>query len=681
MSAKKKIQVNSKRALCLILVALLFVFAAFFVAGISARFIDNDSADKSANIAKWAVVLKDGDGPLSQTFSIDFTAKNNPHVAPNKFAPSSELQATLVLDLTGTDVAADYNVTVDTRVFGNKIQSGDIALTVFDNGSPIVLGRETCVPLSGEKVHAFTFVLSWKADGDDRSDADFAFNNLSVSLPVSVRVRQHLEDDEDGTADDRKISSAISYKETSASKPRAVGAEILAEQDILSDNPESGFYSTSFIKLTESGTAASRAATSVKSNTSSMLNLKVDLSEFSGNMNASGEDKELTAAAVNALNNTLESIKQNDNTVILRFVYDNSATGEIANKPKIEPEQTMLLKHIEQLGNTFKAYATTINAIQVGFYGLWGECYYNSDAVKNGATYYPQTVNALLNVTSGTEITVAVRAVQYYNWYRYRYDDNGKVIQDCAHADDARVGIFNDAYGANATDMGTYSDRAKDTDWLGSRSAHTYYGGEAIPDSDATATNGVGTYNSPDYFIKEAYKLHTSYLNWEWNQAIHKQWAKLSYTGASENDNALAYIESHLGYRFVVKDVKTYKTVTAGETVPIDIAIRNSGFANLVKSKRCDIVFVNSSGAVAAEFTDVGIDAKKFISQATVTQSVKIQLPSTLAQGSYGVYLRMSSGQILNSGKYYSAVRFANEDMWNDGLQANYIAGVEVGSR
>lgn len=687
MSGKNKLQLNSKRALCLILVALLIIFGVFFLAGTSARYIGGDSADMNMPVAKWAVAMKNGDEPLAQSFSVYFTSKSNSHVASGKFAPSSEMQATFILDLADTDVAVDYNVTVDTRIIDVKLQSGDMTLTLFDNDSPKDMGCENCISLSDERTHTLELVLKWETNGNSVSDVDFALNNTALSLPVSIRVRQHI-DDADGEIDGRKVSSAISYIQTTETKTRMTGKDILAEQDILSDNPESGFYSSSFLKLTESGTAASRSATSVKSDTSSMLYLKVDLSEFSGNMNASGEDIELSAAAIKALDDTLNIIKQNDNTVILRFVYDDSASGVIEGKDKVEPSQTMLLTHIGQLGGTFKKYSTTINVIQVGFYGLWGECYYNTDATatKKGPEYYPQTVNALLDATDGTEITVAVRTTQYYEWYKA-----GGV-----HTDDARVGIFNDAYGASADDLGTYNykyeneniteaeRREKGTAWLSEKAEKTYYGGEAIADSNYDSktdepSKAVGVYNAPEFFINEAYKLHTSYLNWEWNQALHKQWAKLPYAGDFENDNALAYIERHLGYRFFVKDVKTYKTVAGGEALPIDISICNTGFANLIKSKRCDIVLVNADGIVAAEFNGVNIDARMFISQATITQSVKINLPSTLAAGSYTVYLRMSSGETLDSGKYYSAVRFANEDMWNEGLQANYLAKIEVG--
>ena len=662
------------------LVLLLIVFGAFFVADTYARFFTDRSENGGAVAAKWSVLLKQNSQALSRTFDFDLTVSESDDVASGKFAPSTSLEATLVLELTGTEVPVDYIVKADTSAFGDKLQSGDMTFTVYDNGSSIPLGKYIYVPLVGKVftaengVHTLRFVLSWAKDGDSVSDVDFAKNNASFSMPVSIEARQHTE------SDDRKVS--FIYSETEESKNRETKPlnYTFDKQDILSDNPERGFYSTSLLKLDESGKDTSTintdytGFTSVKSNTSHLLHLKVDLSAFSGNMRAS-EDTELTAAAISCLEDVLGQIKQNDNTVILRFVYDNFMTEQQAaesGKTKLEPEQAMLLKHIEQLGPTFKKYATTINAVQVGFYGLWGECYYNTDAGTNGAAYYPQTVNALLNATSGTEITVAVRTVQYYDWY------NAKG----AHAEDARVGIFNDAYGASENDLGTYNreneTREEQTTWLGSRAEHTYYGGEAI--TDTSGVNGVGKFNTPTYFIPEAYKLHTSYLNWEHNQALHAQWAARSYTGeySAYNDTALACIESHLGYRFVVSEVRSYNKASAGEWLPIDITVLNTGFGDLVKNKRCDVIITDSSGNVVHTVENVNINGKMFKSQTETTQSINITLPSVLSSGTYKVCLRMSSGETLDSGKYYSAVRFACDNMWNEALQANRLFEFEV---
>ena len=192
MSSEKK-QPNNKRALCTAIVVLLIIFGMFFVSDTYARYIVIDSAADTAGVAKWAVVMKDGDQPLAQSFRIDFTAKSNPYVAPGKFAPSSEMEATVVLDLTGTEVAVGCTITADMRVFGAKTQSGDIALTVYDNGKHIVSGQEIRIGIADAREHTFRFVLSWETDGDSATDVDFALHNAAVSLPVSIRVCQRTE--------------------------------------------------------------------------------------------------------------------------------------------------------------------------------------------------------------------------------------------------------------------------------------------------------------------------------------------------------------------------------------------------------------------------------------------------------------------------------------------------------
>lgn len=400
-------------------------------------------------------------------------------------------------------------------------------------------------------------------------------------------------------------------------------------------------------------------------------------------MNGTGNDLELTNAAISALAKILEEIKQNNNTIILRFVYDNNATGVVEGIDKFEPEQTMLLKHIEQLGPTLKNYASTINVIQMGFYGLWGESYYNTD-VNSHPEYYKQTTQALLDATSGTDINIALRTPSYYTSYREINIEDIESDITTSSEDAYRVGIFNDAYGGSYDDLGTYTyDREKETNWLNKQSSHTFFGGEAIVDSEYDSTNpssAIGTYNTAMYFIQEAFKLHTSYINWEWNQALHEQWAKQIYIGDDPyyyGKSALTYIENHLGYRFVVKEARTYEKAESRGSLPIDITVENVGFANLVKGKQADIVLTDNSGNIIETYSDVNMDAKDFLSQTTIKKSINIELPE-LTSGEYKIYLRLSNGEVLNNGKYYGAIQFANDNMYSSTLEANYIAEFTV---
>lgn len=689
---------NFKRLIYIVSIVLLIIVGVNYIGETYSQFKTDGSSRGDAQIAKWMVALKDGETELENKFDVTFvsTSNNEGKVALNRLAPGTSGQATLVLDLTNTEVSVDYNITVDTRVLEKQIGSSNITLTMLDgNNQAIEFGKYVYVPLVNKEkftdsngIFKFNFYLTWNNDSDsnDLSDTNIALNFENLTLPVSVKIKQHIEDS-NYEEENKKKTSNISYAETTETKQRETqGLNYrFNEQDVLSNNPEKGFYSSSTIGLNESGLVLPEGyyAAVTKSKTNNLLYLKVDLSAFSGSMNKTGKDLELTSAAISALANMLEQIKQNNNTIILRFVYDNNATGVVEGIDKFEPGQAMLLKHIAQLGPTLTKYASTINVIQMGFYGLWGESYYNTD-VNSHPEYYKQTAEALLKATAGTDINIALRTPSYYTSYREINIEDIENDITTSDEDAYRVGIFNDAYGASYDDLGTYTyDREAETNWLHNQASHTFFGGEAIIDSGYDASNpssAIGPYNTAMYFIQEAFKLHTSYVNWEWNQLLHEQWAKQTYTGDDPyyyGKSALTYIENHLGYRFVVKEVRTYENAESKGTLPIDITVENVGFANLIKGKRADIVLTDNSGKTVKTYEGVNIDAKDFLSQTTIKKSISINLPE-LALGEYKVYLRLSNGEVLNNGNYYGAIQFANDNMYNSTLEANYIAEFTV---
>lgn len=133
------------------------------------------------------------------------------------------------------------------------------------------------------------------------------------------------------------------------------------------NNPERGFYRTNGLKLNPSG---NRATTDGKDK---FIYLCVDISAFSGAINGD-KDLELTEDALNALENTLNNEKNQNNSVILRFVYDQYSDGiqsnegiQDGNLRRVEPSIDMIKKHISQMKDIFTKYSTTIYTIQMGF--------------------------------------------------------------------------------------------------------------------------------------------------------------------------------------------------------------------------------------------------------------------------------------------------------------------------
>ncbi len=491
---------NLKRIIYIVCIILLIIVGSNYIGKTYSKYETTSTSSGDTQIAKWAVNLKDGSQELEKKFNITFVSEtnNNGNVAQDKIAPGNSVKAALILDLTNTEVAVDYNITVYTKELENQIGTSNISLTMLnENSETIELGKDNYIPLvNNEKftetngVFTFNFYLSWdnNYDRNNSSDTNVALNYNELTLPVNVKIKQHIEDS-NYAEEEKKITSNISYAETTATKQRQTQSPQYTynDQDVLSVNPEKGFYSTSGISLNESGLVNSSVVT--KSNTTNLLYLKVNLSAFSGSMNGTGIDKELTPEAISAFAAQLEAIKQNNNTIILRFVYDDNATGIIEGKEKFEPEQDMILTHIRQLSSTLKKYASTINVIQIGFYGLWGENAFNT-TITSHPEYYQQTTQALLDATSGTDITIALRTPSYYT--HYRGIDISNIVSDVTtSSEDAyRVGIFNDGYGGSFNDLGTYIySREVETNWLHNQSAHTFFGGEAVVDVGYNGSN------------------------------------------------------------------------------------------------------------------------------------------------------------------------------------------------
>lgn len=447
------------------------------------------------------------------------------------------------------------------------------------------------------------------------------------------------------------------------------------------NNPERGFYHTNFLRLKESDNQA------ISDSENQLIYLDVDISDFSYAINKSA-DKELTQDAINALDNSLKNEKNNNNSVILRFVYDQNADGIKSDegildgeKRRVEPSLEMIKRHIVQLKGIFYKYQTTIYTLQMGFFGAYGELHSTSMCTKEN---FNETINCLLENTPET-ISISVRTPsQYANWANV---DITKINENITQKGENsyRVGIFNDGYLGSSSDLGTFKNREKEVEWLSKQATHTPYGGEAVINDESSSKvegyNYINKYSLMDNLEVEAKKTHTSYLNYEWNQKLHREWQAKKYNGIDElyknsNLSDYDYIENHLGYRLYVKNNEYQKEIRPGKVLKDTITINNVGFAPVIKNKVCKVILVDDSDNVKYS-TFVDLDIKEFNSQETISKSFEVSIPENLSEGNYKLYLQVAS-EIEENKSPYLSIRFANKDIWNENLKANYLGEFTV---
>ena len=114
-----------KNTIKTIMVALvLLVVSLYFITGTYARYYEEFTGDTKANIAKWAVALKDKDDAAVAIKDLKFVVQSNTNVVEKKLAPTVTLKGTVKIDLTGTEVAAQYKAEIDeddiADVFGDS---------------------------------------------------------------------------------------------------------------------------------------------------------------------------------------------------------------------------------------------------------------------------------------------------------------------------------------------------------------------------------------------------------------------------------------------------------------------------------------------------------------------------------------------------------------------------------
>ncbi len=423
-------------------------------------------------------------------------------------------------------------------------------------------------------------------------------------------------------------------------------------------NPERGFYSTAFLNMLPTGTKPTNSR-------ANLVHLRVNIGEFSKAINGTS-DLELTEDALNALNETLQNIKNNGGSVIIRFAYDH-----FNGIKDVEPSLEMILKHISQLKPIFYNNEDVIDYVELGFFGPCGEMNSSKICTTDNVS---KAINAMLDAVP-TNIKIGVRTPNYYaKWLgidRATLNENTTVKGTDAY----RIGLFNDGYLGSNNDLGTFANREIEIAWLEKQATHTFYGGEVVANYNPVTKPAI---NTIEYISQEAFRTHTTYLNSEWNDKVIKAWKEEIYNGDNElyvGQTGYFYVSNHLGYRFVLKKSEVTDNIEANAPLKIKLQIENVGFANLINNKVVTLVLQNNEKTYEIP---TNIDATNWNSREISNVNINVPLPEDIEVGDYNIYLRISQHGNMNTDNNYKCIQLANNNIWNEEFHANYIGKVTI---
>ena len=491
------------------------------------------------------------------------------------------------------------------------------------------------------------------------------------------------------------------------------------------NNFDCGYTSTSWIN------AAPNKIWSV--NPTSFTVLLISIEAYSSGANESGIDYDLDEAFFNSLEKSLINAKKNNVTIGIRLRYD--ANGKTNPEPATFDK---VLEHVEQLGNSglLEKYEDVITYVETGMVGSWGEQW---GGKYTSLEYKAELLEKFLDITPDS-IAVSVRTpntvrkwLSMYCGIETTQQNMLCKINDAEYAKKfSRIGLYNDGYMGSDSDLGTYSDRNGETDWLAEAAI---YGGEfsgddgwrmkyenwlpenALPEMYKTnltyinsnlyktknATANFDSKTEAESKISEIQKLYadaglSAYntesgisqtdgkytASWKWigyDDFIFDE--KLDSLCNTECNNSAFYGEtvwkfmrSHIGYRYVLRSSEISDKLDRGESLNIKLKVENTGFSESVKDKEAEIIL--SDGLTNYTFkTD--INPKNWQSGKTSDEIINISLPKTISDGKYEVYLRISNLNDNPSDDTLYCTRFANNNLkYNEELAANYIGSFIV---
>ncbi len=457
-------------------------------------------------------------------------------------------------------------------------------------------------------------------------------------------------------------------------------------------NPYRGFYSSEVLSYHR---GQNNSAKDMSEYRNSLVHLRIDISEFTNHDGRDGlkDDIEINSSTTNmlsALDGTLQSLRENNGTAVVRIAYDAGYKGKLKDSGDTkrtvwEPRSiNKVLQHQQAIGEIFAKYPDVIASVECGVFGPWGEMHSTDFRTEANVK---KVVGKWLEVLPDS-IPISVRQPEFYSWWSGVPID--KIDSDVTTPEQAayRVGVYNDGYLGSYDDRGTFRDREREVAWLSNQAKHTLYGGEIVL-FEEDVDHPTNVQPTGLYMEQEAFKTHTSYLNVGWNDEIIAKMKKTKFKGNNSlyNNGSLTefnYVQNHLGYRYVVRNVSLTRETSKYENFALEAGIENVGFANLVKEKKAYLILKSTDGNFEKTYdlgaldpslgeSAVNVDPRNWDSTATTSVKVNVDIPDDFAEGKYEVYIKLVTD--TSNGVYHSyPIRFSNSsNIYDENLEANYL--------
>ncbi len=364
-------------------------------------------------------------------------------------------------------------------------------------------------------------------------------------------------------------------------------------------------------------------------------------------------NSDLPESLLNNLRAGLDSLRRSKGIkAILRFTYNSCFNCSDASKERV-------LRHISQLKPVFQEYHDVIAFLPAGFIGSWGEWHHST--------------NGLINPVDMRDILAALLdALPPSRMVQIRYPFRKKVIfgdeevtEQTAFSNRmvARIGHHNDCFLALATADEGYLPNNDATE-AEIRLMKEYVRREALYTPVGGETCEMGR---RDEGLSDMEYLRWSYINDYYYRPLLEYWKRIG---------AYPIMQRKLGYRFVLTEARITSGAKGGDTIDVQLELRNEGWANPYNPRPVYLVLEGSNERWEIALKDA--DPRWWQPGKAVTLSSRLTLPKDLVGGEYTVALWLpDESPHLRNNPWFS-IRFANEKVWDATKGYNVLGRIHI---
>ncbi len=370
--------------------------------------------------------------------------------------------------------------------------------------------------------------------------------------------------------------------------------------------------------------------------------------------------------------------------LIVRFAYTDNVDGSTCASwicpPYGDASKSWVLQHINQIKPYLVSNKDVIALVQFGFIGTWGEGYYTDyfgDASQSPyiltATNWDdrtEVLNAYLDaVPTDRMIQVRYPQAKQKAIYGNAAPTTSAAVSSAQAYDEtniSRIGHHNDCYLASYTDFGTYNNYGPPSSFADTTNLKPYVtddsryvvvGGETCSEYapfDNCATDG-------GYADTEMRRLHYSYLNSQYNNAVNNGWV-----GSCLDD-----VKKNLGYRLVLENGTYTNEAQPGQTISIDFNIKNVGYAAPYNPRGIEIILRNTATA-ALYFAELNTDPRFWLTGSHNVNEA-LCLPVDIPTGNYDLLLNLPDVDYRLYARPEYSIQLANNGIWEPATGYNSL--------